>query len=251
MKKLFVLLLLIVSLAWAQSHTDPATDTHNTVLNSSAFATSASSSSEPTTDASSSTYTVPISHPDIVTVSSPQIDPRKYGAKFNNSTDDTLALQAACNDAAAHYAATGQVTVVQFPPLTTKVTGQVSCGSGVYLRGPARVHVPEQTGRTFLFLSANNCGAEGLTFQVDNIAPENNYRLDALVWNATKAGNYSRVRFKNNVIHNSDWGIAVISDAVNSNLSDVEISGNIIDSPAPYENFDGIHVEGAFRIFPL
>src|SRR5206468_8893205 len=53
------------------------------------------------------------------------------------------------------------------------------------------------------------------------------------------------VKVTNSRISNSSWGITIVYNNGTGGLTDVEIANTTITSPAPYTNWDGIHVGGA------
>lgn len=177
-----------------------------------------------------------------------------YGAKCDwngtTGTDDTAAFQAAASAAATSYATTGAPVEISVPPLGCVIAGTVTYGSGVMWRGMGgNIVVPTQTGSchyTFLAQNADNVAWRNLLINVVSSPGGDNACYNVIQWIDTNgdSGAHHSVFVQNNVIHNSVWGAYVQYAHGTGSLSDVDISGNLVDSPTVYANGDGVHIDG-------
>lgn len=163
-------------------------------------------------------------------------------------TDDTSAFQAAATAAANTYAATGQPVKIYFSG-NCLINGVVSYGSGVWWEGlGGTITVTSQAGYTFEAMSADDVAWDNMVINVLGL-PQQPYNSGENVINWTELSADAKVHhgvyIRNNVIHNSNWGVYVIYATTGTgSLTDVNISGNTVDSTTPFANADGIHVDG-------
>jgi hypothetical protein len=180
-----------------------------------------------------------------------------YGAKCDwdgkQGTDDTAAFAAAAAAASAKYRETGRPVDVRLGA-SCELTSTVTFGSGVHWVGPGTVYVPNQRKQIFQAQNADEVSVEGITIEVlAESCGSNNASCSAISWESTRsdAQAHTHVSVRNNIIHRSNWGILVGYAAGSGSLSEVEIEGNIISSPAPYGDADGIHVGGRVSHFSI
>jgi hypothetical protein len=176
-----------------------------------------------------------------------------YGAACNwsgtSGTDDTAAFQAAAAAANKTYAATGQPVKIYFSG-NCLVNGLVSYGSGVWWEGlGGTITVSSQTGYTFQAVNADDVGWDNMVINVLLPSSSTKTIFSVINWmeNAQDSIVHHGVFIRNNVIRNSTYGILVIyavSPPAAGSLTDVNISGNTVDSPTPFSNADGIHIDG-------
>jgi hypothetical protein len=180
-----------------------------------------------------------------------------YGAKCDwdgqRGTDDTAAFTAAAAAASARYRETGSPVDVRVGT-SCELASTVTFGSGVHWVGPGTVYVPNQRKQIFQAQNADEVSVEGITIEVlAESCGTNNATCSAISWASTgnDAQAHSHVSVRNNIIHRSNWGILVGYAAGRGSLSEVEIEGNVISSPAPYSDADGIHVGGRVSHFDI
>jgi hypothetical protein len=180
-----------------------------------------------------------------------------YGAKCDwdgkRGTDDTAAFEAAATAASASYRKTGRPVVVRVGT-ACEVASTVIFGSGVHWTGPGTVYVPNQTRQILLARNADEVSVVGITIEVlGQNCGANNATCSAISWESTANDSqaHTHVSVRNNTIHHANWGILIGYAAGRGSLSDVEIKGNEITSPAPYMDADAIHVGGRVHHFVI
>lgn len=168
-------------------------------------------------------------------------------------TDDTAAFAAAAAAASGRYRATGSPVDVRVGT-SCELASTVTFGSGVHWVGPGTVYVPNQRRQIFQAQNADEVSVEGISIEVlAESCGSNNATCSAISWASTSsdAQAHAHVSVRNNIIHRSNWGILIAYAAGRGSLSEVEIEGNVISSPAPYGDADGIHVGGRVSHFSI
>jgi hypothetical protein len=178
-----------------------------------------------------------------------------YGAKCDwdgkKGTDDTAAFAAAAAAASARYRETGSPVDVRVGT-SCELASTVTFGNGVHWVGPGTVYVPNQRKQIFQAQNADEVSVEGITIEVlAESCGSNNATCSAISWASTASDTqaHTHVSVRNNIIHRSNWGILIGYAAGRGSLSEVEIEGNVISSPPPYGDADGIHVGGRVSHF--
>ena len=171
---------------------------------------------------------------------------KTYGAVCNGSTDDTAHFQAAAKAAADTYASTGSPVTVVYAG-NCVIGGSIRYGSGVHWRGYGLITVPAGTEYpTFYAINADNVEWDHVDINFIRPYKSSNPYAAGIGWfaNSDSAAHY-HVKVTNSRISNSSWGITIVYNNGTGGLTDVEIANTTITSPAPYTNWDGIHVGGA------
>jgi hypothetical protein len=180
-----------------------------------------------------------------------------YGAKCDwdgqKGTDDTAAFTAAAAAASARYRETGTPVDVRIGT-SCELASTVTFGSGVHWVGPGTIYVPNQRKQVLQAQNADEVSVEGITIEVlTESCGSNNATCSAISWASTSgdAQAHTHVSVRNNIIHRSNWGILVGYATGRGSLANVEIEGNVISSPGPYGDADGIHVGGRVSHFNI
>jgi hypothetical protein len=169
-----------------------------------------------------------------------------YGAVCNGSTDDTAHFQAAAKAAADTYASTGSPVTVVYAG-NCVIGGSIRYGSGVHWRGYGLITVPAGTEYpTFYAINADNVEWDHVDINFIRPYKTSSPYASGIGWfAASDSAAHYHVKVTNSRISNSSWGICIVYNSGTGSLTDVEIANNTITSPAPYSNWDGIHVGGA------
>lgn len=144
-------------------------------------------------------------------------DVRAYGAKGDDATNDTAAIQAALNAAAAVYAANGTICRVLFPPGRYRYAGLTVTDAGMWLYGP---------GAT-LVRTANAVGFSAImTFSaIQNISALSTQTIDLTGGIGPGNTSVTRLTVSNaNAYAVGDW-VKVLSDDATTSSDDNEREG--------------------------
>ena len=179
----------------------------------------------------------------------------RFGAKCDwingQGTDDTNAFKKAAQAASTLYRITARAVQIHMGG-GCRVDSTVRFGSGVHWVGPGTLIVPRQTAAVLLAEDADEVEVSGLTIKVvEQNCGANNAACSAISWQASASDQtqHRHVVIRGNHISHSNWGILIAYAAGQGSLRDVEIRGNTITSPKPYDDADGIHIGGRVTNF--